>query len=75
MSANTVVGIDAPGMGPNEDPRIRDSLIYESPSRKKHNFTLATLQQELNEEIHDCGASSPDAERFRRKIDQYKDFF
>ncbi len=67
------VALDRNGMEP--DFAKRQAMVLESPSRRKHNFTLYGLKNDMVEDTQELGATDPQVLRLQRQFDQKKRFF
>lgn len=72
MTTDAAAALDRNGMEP--DFARREAMVLESPSRRKHDFTLYYLKNDLVEDIQQCGATDPDVLRLQSRFDQ-KDLF
>lgn len=72
MTDGTIV-IDRNGMEPDFAKRL--AMQLESPSRRKHNFTLYSLKEDMVKPTKKYGATSSIVVQLQRQIDQKTRFF
>ena len=70
---DAAIALDRNGMEP--DFAKRDAMDLESPSRRKHNFTMHHFQNKLVRARQRFGLADPDVLRLQSRLDQKKTFF
>ncbi|KAL8828038.1 MAG: hypothetical protein Q9191_002831 [Dirinaria sp. TL-2023a] len=65
--------IDRQGLDPHN--QRRQNMMFESPSRRKHTFTMHNLRVILGKMMNDYGATAPITVRTRETYNLYKTFF
>lgn len=67
------IALDRNGMDP--DFAKRQAMLLESPSRRKHNFTLYGLKKDLEEDSQELDDTDPDLHSLQQEIDRKTRFF